>query len=1013
MCDASSEDERRVPRQRGMSSVSSPRESQPGQNGAKAPLYAQSPISEVFPAPKMYSAPVSGRSTPHFSNAPDGAPALAGGSVDHLPAWAAGRPRPPKPKRTLTDTTAALQPHNEPAAVAHSAMLNADWQGDDPLLAWSHDRVSMPARSSFARSSLPHVHPGSRSMTLDTYSGDIQKHDSHRARAASAFASAAARNATPPHMMGNGAPLAQARDVWGPASPSTDMLHGERTPWSNLRPRSKLGASQYGRADVAEADARQESAFLQQQQENAETAAAIALGNDDLPNERSNSLTMSPTDMSGSAPQADREHPVPPFSLDSHSPTSQSADVELSRKMRSMTLPNHLPGDDSDGVREGMSASASGAMFMPNGNGTNSPLSSPLSGARGDARGAPYSSHPLTMTRHSLVDVGSVLDDLSPGVFQPYDAGDAGPANFHGQDRRPSDSFFPHIQRAKGGSAFSTTPGTAPATPGASFPFSSAAPQSPPSFAGNATPQHVMSPTHAGEAPMHGKTPWGEQLAFPPASRMPFMRMPGGNNMGSPASRMLAPQRLVPRMDDARVDRTRNTTGAEPARRANAGRPARPPVHPMYDARNGAMPLMRAVPDESGRGLPIAPHDGMPANLASGNARFELHEVCGHMVELSTDQYGSRLIQEKLDHCTPQERNMVFSELFPEARRLMTDVFGNYVIQKLFEYGSKDQTRALATRLQGHVLPLSLGTYGCRVVQKAFEHVQEQQKVELGQELRPYVLDCVRDQNANHVIQKILEQLPAEHLTFISSAFSGHVPVLASHCYSCRVLQRIFAYCNESQRRPLLDEMHHDTLRLMQDQYGNYVVQWVLQHGAANDRAAIVDKTKGRLLRLARHKFASNVVEQVIEVASPSDRHELLNELLSPLDATESSSLPALPTGPAVTCAAMVMMQDQYANYVLQRFLQVVQGDDRDRLVAEIRPVLGALRQIANPAQGASGTFAYGTGIRLPGGGHIGSKPLLAIERLIDQPNAPTERGTRGKPPIRRMRSGPFLPNHA
>ena len=89
--------------------------------------------------------------------------------------------------------------------------------------------------------------------------------------------------------------------------------------------------------------------------------------------------------------------------------------------------------------------------------------------------------------------------------------------------------------------------------------------------------------------------------------------------------------------------------------------------------------------------------------------RFELHDVLGRMVEISTDQHGSRLIQEKLDHCSQEERDMVFAELYPEARRLMTDVFGNYVIQKMLEYGSPEQVHALGQQLQGHVLSLSLG----------------------------------------------------------------------------------------------------------------------------------------------------------------------------------------------------------------------------------------------------------------------------------------------------------------
>lgn len=38
---------------------------------------------------------------------------------------------------------------------------------------------------------------------------------------------------------------------------------------------------------------------------------------------------------------------------------------------------------------------------------------------------------------------------------------------------------------------------------------------------------------------------------------------------------------------------------------------------------------------------------------------------------------------EKLEHCSDEEKAYVFSEVLPQASKLMNDVFGNYVIQKV------------------------------------------------------------------------------------------------------------------------------------------------------------------------------------------------------------------------------------------------------------------------------------------------------------------------------------------
>lgn len=107
---------------------------------------------------------------------------------------------------------------------------------------------------------------------------------------------------------------------------------------------------------------------------------------------------------------------------------------------------------------------------------------------------------------------------------------------------------------------------------------------------------------------------------------------------------------------------------------------------------------------------------------------FELSDIVDHVVQFSTDQYGSRFIQQKLETASVEEKTKIFPEIIPHARALMTDVFGNYVIQKFFEHGTESQRKELASQLTGHVLPLSLQMYGCRVIQKALEVVDVDQQ---------------------------------------------------------------------------------------------------------------------------------------------------------------------------------------------------------------------------------------------------------------------------------------------
>ncbi|KAL4571090.1 hypothetical protein LXL04_017840 [Taraxacum kok-saghyz] len=310
---------------------------------------------------------------------------------------------------------------------------------------------------------------------------------------------------------------------------------------------------------------------------------------------------------------------------------------------------------------------------------------------------------------------------------------------------------------------------------------------------------------------------------------------------------------------------------------------------------------------------------------------FELSEITGHVVEFSADQYGSRFIQQKLETATTEDKNMVFNEIFPQALTLMTDVFGNYVIQKFFEHGMSAQRRELAGKLMKNVLTLSLQMYGCRVIQKAIEVVDMDQKIQMVEELDGNIMRCVRDQNGNHVIQKCIECVPEDHIQFIITTFYDQVVTLSTHPYGCRVIQRVLEHCEDPKTQSkVMDEILNCVSMLAQDQYGNYVVQHVLEHGKPNERSIIIQELAGKIVQMSQQKFASNVVEKCLTFGDASERQLLVNEMLGTTDENEP---------------LQAMMKDQFANYVVQKVLETCSDQEREHILSRIKVHLNALKK--------------------------------------------------------------------
>jgi pumilio RNA-binding family len=261
--------------------------------------------------------------------------------------------------------------------------------------------------------------------------------------------------------------------------------------------------------------------------------------------------------------------------------------------------------------------------------------------------------------------------------------------------------------------------------------------------------------------------------------------------------------------------------------------------------------------------------------------------------------------------------------------------------------------------------------YGCRVVQKALEALAQDDVSRLLIEFHHNVLSCIHDQNGNHVIQKCIEVMSKrakkercvgandkadrlnQQISFIIDDVLHNTVSLSCHPYGCRVLQRILEHCDEDRKERVLNEIKKCHRKLLDDQYGNYVIQHVLQYGRVTDRDAILAiVVESGLLGLSRQKFASNVVEKLLKYGN--DRHicTIVREMLKQGGDPSMSSgrNPASSSGGNITPGNSVvlhMVRDAYANYVVQTTLDVVpeQSEERTLLIHELNEHSDELRQ--------------------------------------------------------------------
>lgn len=315
-------------------------------------------------------------------------------------------------------------------------------------------------------------------------------------------------------------------------------------------------------------------------------------------------------------------------------------------------------------------------------------------------------------------------------------------------------------------------------------------------------------------------------------------------------------------------------------------------------------------------------------------AGSRLEDLIGEIPAMCKDQHGCRFLQKKLEEGIQEHRDIIFRETFNHFADLMTDPFGNYLCQKLLEYSTDEQRNLICESVAGDLVTISLNMHGTRAVQKMIDFLSTQRQadpryndqiVSIIRALSLHVVTLIKDLNGNHVIQKCLNRLVPEDNQFIYNAVAAHCVEVATHRHGCCVLQRCIDHASETQRVQLVTEITYHALTLVQDPYGNYVVQYILDLNDNRFSDAVIRQFFGNVCALSVQKFSSNVIEKCIRVAEHNTRKLLIEELLN------RSRLEKL-------------LRDSFGNYCVQTALDYAEPGQRMLLVEGIRPILPLIR---------------------------------------------------------------------
>jgi len=310
---------------------------------------------------------------------------------------------------------------------------------------------------------------------------------------------------------------------------------------------------------------------------------------------------------------------------------------------------------------------------------------------------------------------------------------------------------------------------------------------------------------------------------------------------------------------------------------------------------------------------------GSPTKIAQ--QPLNIKHVLANLLEACKDQNGSRIIQQYFEKADREEKERIFQQIIAHGYSLMADMFGNYVIQKILELGTIQQKLKIYEIMKGKIFMLSQHTYSCRVIQKALEEFKNNGPVqdEMLRELSTDIICLVEDQNGNHVIQKCIETIPSEKLKFIIDQVTEKIERLPFHAFGCRVIQRILEFSTFEQTAPLLKKIMAKCMECCESQYGNYIMQHILEKGPHTEKETLLEVLKNNFIRLSLNKFASNVTEKSAIHANAEFRSAVADVLVN--CHAENGQL-----------GLVALMNHPFGNYVVQRLFECSDKNTRRKI---------------------------------------------------------------------------------
>ncbi len=234
---------------------------------------------------------------------------------------------------------------------------------------------------------------------------------------------------------------------------------------------------------------------------------------------------------------------------------------------------------------------------------------------------------------------------------------------------------------------------------------------------------------------------------------------------------------------------------------------------------------------------------------------------------------------------------------------------------------------------KGNIIPLSKDQHGCRYLQQRVEIEGNDACKLIIEEAESRLCALMIDAFGNYLFQKLIEHATEEQRSHMLETVQGSLLQASLNIHGTRSAQKFIEVCgsNEKHATTIMNELITHIVTLSTDTNGNHVVQRCLQHLSTKHKHAIYEISMKNIKTIACHRHGCCVYQRCIDSASgtflPDDQQQNGNHV-----GVEDTPYKLKLIG-QITDNAVELMQDPFANYVVQHVLQQTDEASRNKII--------------------------------------------------------------------------------